>query len=103
MLRFAARLGWMVIALGLALPARADDVQEAAKLLKAGQHQQALSLVNKVLASNPRDAQARFLKGLIFTEQGKSKDAIDIFTQLTKDFPELPEIGRASCRERVES
>ncbi len=78
-------------ALCLALPARADDVQEAAKLLKAGQHQQALERVNKALSAKPRDPQARFLKGLIFTEQGKTKDAIEIFTQLTKDHPELPE------------
>jgi tetratricopeptide (TPR) repeat protein len=66
-------------------------VEDAAKLLKAGQHKQALDLVNKVLAAKPRDAQARFLKGLIFTEQGKSKDAIEIFTKLTQDYPELPE------------
>jgi tetratricopeptide (TPR) repeat protein len=79
------------VALCLAMPARADDVQEAAKLLKAGQHQQALERVNKALAAKPRDPQARFLKGLIFTEQGKTKDAIEIFTQLTKDHPELPE------------
>ena len=75
----------------LALPARADDVQEASKLLKAGQHQQALERVNKVLAGKPKDPQARFLKALIFTEQGKTKEAIEIFTQLTKDYPELPE------------
>src|SRR3990170_1993655 len=78
-------------ALCLALPAHADDVQDAAKLLKAGQHQQALERVNKALAAKPRDPQARFLKGLIFTERGKTKDAIEIFTQLTKDHPELPE------------
>jgi Flp pilus assembly protein TadD len=91
MLSFAARLGWLLIALGIALPVCADEVQEAAKLLKAGQHKQALDLVNKVLAAKPRDAQARFLKGLIFTEQGKSKEAIEIFTKLTQDYPELPE------------
>jgi tetratricopeptide (TPR) repeat protein len=95
MISWTARLVCLVIALAVAqtaaLPAYADDVQEATKLLKAGQHKQALDLVNKVLASKPRDAQARFLKGLIFTEQGKTKDAIDIFTQLTKDYPELPE------------
>src|SRR5687767_10331852 len=91
MLSFAARLGWLLIALGSALPVCADEVQEAAKRLKAGQHKQALELVNKVLAAKPRDAQARFLKGLIFTEQGKSKDAIEIFSKLTQDFPELPE------------
>src|SRR6188474_530050 len=91
MLSFAARLGWILIALGLALPALADEVQDAAKLLKAGQHRQALDLVNKVLKAKPKDAQARFLKGLILTEQGNAKEAIEIFTQLTKDYPELPE------------
>lgn len=91
MLSFAARLGWILIALGLALPALADEVQDAAKLLKAGQHRQALDLVNKVLKAKPKDAQARFLKGLILTEQGNTKEAIEIFTQLTKDYPELPE------------
>jgi tetratricopeptide (TPR) repeat protein len=95
MMSLTARLGWIVIALAVAqtaaLPAYADDVQEATKLLKAGQHKQALDLVNKVLAAKPRDAQARFLKGIIYTEQGKSKDAIEIFTKLTQDYPELPE------------
>jgi tetratricopeptide (TPR) repeat protein len=71
--------------------ARADDVQDASKLLKAGQPQQALERVNRALAANPRDAQARFMKGLIFTEQGKLPDAIDIFTKLTQDYPNLPE------------
>src|SRR5712664_1023572 len=47
--------------------------------------------VNKVLKSKPRDPQARFLKGLIYTEQGNTKDALDVFTKLTQDYPELPE------------
>lgn len=37
------------------------------------------------------DAQARFHKGLILTEQGKAADAIQIFSALTKDYPDLPE------------
>ena len=74
-----------------ALPARADDLQDATRLMKAGQHQQALERVNKVLAAKPRDAQARFLKGLILTDQGNSKEAIEVFTKLTQDYPELPE------------
>ncbi len=91
MLSFSARWGWLLLALALALPARADEVQEAAKLLKAGQHRQALDAVNKALKAKPRDPQARFLKGLILTEQGSSKEAVEVFTQLTKDYPELPE------------
>jgi tetratricopeptide (TPR) repeat protein len=91
MLSFSAPWGWLLVALALAMPARADELQEAAKLLKAGQHRPALDAVNKALKAKPRDPQARFLKGLILTEQGNSKEAIEIFTQLTKDYPELPE------------
>ena len=77
--------------LAICAPAIADEVEDAAKMLKAGQHQQALERVNKLLASKPRDARARFLKGLIFAEQGNTKDATDVFLALTKDFPDLPE------------
>src|SRR6185369_11051347 len=71
--------------------APSDDVQDASKLLRAGQHQQALERVNKMLAAKPKDPQARFLKGLIYADQGNSKEAIDIFLALTKDYPDLPE------------
>ncbi|TMI45638.1 MAG: tetratricopeptide repeat protein [Betaproteobacteria bacterium] len=78
-------------ALCSALAARGDDLQDASKFLKAGQHAQALERVNKALKAKPRDPQARFLKGIIVTEQGNSKEAIEIFTKLTQDYPELPE------------
>jgi tetratricopeptide (TPR) repeat protein len=79
------------VALFAAPAGHADELQDATKFLKAGQHQQAMERVNKVLASKPRDPQARFLKGLIYTEQGNTREAIDVFTKLTQDFPELPE------------
>jgi tetratricopeptide (TPR) repeat protein len=82
---------WLGVLLAAIPLARADDVQDAAKLLKAGQHQQAMERVNKVLVQKPKDPQARFLKGLIFTEQGNTREAIDVFTKLTQDYPELPE------------
>ncbi|MDO8294276.1 MAG: tetratricopeptide repeat protein [Gallionella sp.] len=69
----------------------ADDIQDAHKLFKQGQHSQALDKVNGVLAGKPKDAQARFLKGLILTEQGKTAEAIKTFSALTEDYPELPE------------
>ena len=78
-------------ALCSALAARGDDLQDASKFLKAGQHAQALERVNKALKAKPRDPQARFLKGIIVTEQGNSREAIEIFTKLTQDYPELPE------------
>ena len=70
---------------------QSDEYQEASKLFRAGQHAQALERVDNILKSTPKDARARFLKGLILTEQSKPADAIKIFTSLTEDFPELPE------------
>ena len=52
---------------------------------------QALDKVDIYIASKPKDAQGRFLKGLILTEVGRTADAIAVFTKLTEDFPELPE------------
>lgn len=71
--------------------AHADEIGDANMLFKQGQHSQALEKVNNYLANKPKDAQARFLKGLILTEQGKTADAIKIFSALTDDYPDLPE------------
>ena len=69
----------------------ADEIGDANLLFKQGQRSQALEKVNNYLASKPKDAQARFLKGLILTEDGKTDDAIRIFSALTDDYPDLPE------------
>ncbi len=71
--------------------APAEALTEATKLLKQGQQAQALDQIDKFLASKPKDAQGRFLKGLILTEMNKTQDAIAIFQRLTEDYPELPE------------
>ena len=83
-----------LVAIGIMLlagPARADDLAEANKLLRAGQHAQAMERINKMLAGKPADPQARFLKGLIHAEQGDAGAAIQMFQKLTEDYPELPE------------
>lgn len=69
----------------------ADDASDASKLLKAGQFTEAMQKVDAVLAQRPKDAQMRFLKGLILAEQNKYPEAIIVFTKLTDDYPELPE------------
>ena len=81
----------LAVVLGVALPALADDLDDASKLLKAGQRDQALERVNSVLAQKSGDPKARFLKGIILTEQGNTREAIEIFTKLTQDYPNLPE------------
>lgn len=74
-----------------ASPAMADELTDVSQLLRAGQHAQALSKADAFLSKNPKDAQMRFLKGVILTEQNKSSEAIVIFSKLTEDFPALPE------------
>lgn len=74
-----------------ATPARADEAQEISRMLKQGQQEKALERANSFLATHPKDAQVRFIKGLILTEQNKSAEAIKVFTSITDDYPELPE------------
>jgi len=84
----------LVAALALFVAATAtcaQEVQEINRLLRAGQVAAASQKVDALLAKNPKDAQARFLKGVVLTEQGKSNDAIGVFQALTEDYPELPE------------
>ncbi|GGC92050.1 nuclear transport factor 2 family protein [Undibacterium terreum] len=75
----------------VAAPAMADDAADAGKLLRAGQYNEAMQKVDAVLAQKPKDAQMRFLKGLILTEQNKTTEAITVFSKLTDDYPDLPE------------
>lgn len=69
----------------------ADDVADIGKLLRAGQFTEAMQKADGALSQRPKDAQLRFLKGLILTEQNKVTEAITVFTKLSEDHPELPE------------
>jgi Flp pilus assembly protein TadD len=75
----------------LATPVFADETADVTKLMRAGQYPEALIKADAFLAKTPRDAQMRFLKGVILTEQNDAPEAIAVFTKLTKDYRELPE------------
>lgn len=79
------------ITLGLSASAFADALPDIQRLAQQGQHTQALEKVDAYLSSRPKDAQGRFLKGLILTELNRSADAINVFSKLSEDYPELPE------------
>jgi tetratricopeptide (TPR) repeat protein len=91
MLKLFSRSAVLGLLLAITIPVQADELQDANKLFKQGMHAQALDKVNAFLVAKPKDAQARFLKGLILAEQGNTADAITVFTRLTEDYPELPE------------
>ncbi len=88
---FSAALLAALLALAAAAPAHADTLQDIGRLMKQGQHAQALEQIDKYLSTRPRDAQGRFLKGLILTEMNRPNEAIGVFQKLTEDYPELPE------------
>lgn len=84
-------LSILAIALAIAFSAHANDYDEVDHLRQAGRFDEAMKQADQVLASNPRDAQMRFLKGVVQIDSGKTTDAIATFTRLTQDDPALPE------------
>lgn len=93
--RFRASRTLRAIVVGLAVcctaPVLADNLPDAQRLIKRGQYEQALEKVDAQLRETPDDAQARFLKGVIYTETDRTAEAIAVFTKLTEDYPEMPE------------
>ncbi len=87
----AARLLCVAAAMAWTATALADDYTDVNALLRSGKLSEALNKADQYLAAKPRDAQMRFLKGVIQTESGKPADAITTFNKLTEDYPELPE------------
>ncbi len=90
--RITARLLVLLFPVVLAAgPARAEELQDINALVKQGQHAKALERINQYLAQKPGDPNARFTKGLILAEQNKVAEAIEVFSALSKDYPDLPE------------
>ncbi len=61
------------------------------KLLRQAKYPQALLLVNKGLANNPRDPQMRFWQAFIFEQLGQADMALQAYLDLTREYPELAE------------
>jgi Flp pilus assembly protein TadD len=72
-------------------PAPPSAAAEIGALMKAGRIDEALQRAEARLKDNPRDAQVRFMRGVILAEQGKTVEAGVAFEALTQEFPELPE------------
>ena len=89
--RYAAFLLSIALAFSTCAWSQTDPLQDANQLFRQGQFDRAMERVNGYLSTRPKDARGRFLKGLILTEQNKPNEAIKVFTDLSQDFPELPE------------
>ncbi|OZB50686.1 MAG: hypothetical protein B7X42_04425 [Thiomonas sp. 14-66-4] len=71
--------------------AHAGGLSEARQLVAEGHLPQALAKVDALIAANPQDPQYAFLRGVILSAQHKTEEAIQVFTRLTQQYPELPE------------
>ena len=58
---------------------------------RAGRIDEALGVTDEALKTDPRNAQLRFLRGVILAERGRTDEALTMFRGMTEDFPELPE------------
>ncbi len=72
-------------------PGLSVELADAAKLIREGQYEQARAKVDAVLAGDAKNPQARFIRGVIETDEGDGDEAIATFQGLTEDYPELPE------------
>jgi Flp pilus assembly protein TadD len=100
--RCAAALACAIVAMiALPSPARAQtaatiapattETQDVDQLVRERKFEDALKRADAVLAKNPRNAQARFLRAVILAETGKAAEATAAFEAMTQEFPELPE------------
>jgi tetratricopeptide (TPR) repeat protein len=81
----------LTLVFAAAAAVHADELQDINRMMRQGQLPQSLERIDRFLAGKPRDAQGRFLKGLILTEMNRPAEAIQVFQKLSEDYPELPE------------
>jgi tetratricopeptide (TPR) repeat protein len=67
------------------------ELREINQLSEQGNQAAALDKVNTYLSSNPKNAEAMFMRGVILVELGKRDEAIKAFTDLSEKYPNLPE------------
>ena len=72
-------------------PAVADLVSDVHGLLSKGDLAAALRVTEAAVQANPRDAQSRFLQAVVLMDLKRSDEALSAFTQLSQEYPELPE------------
>lgn len=71
-------------------PASSPEAAEVQRLLKDGQHVQALKIIDESLARNPKDAQMRFRRGVALSMLDRKTEALAVFQKLVEDHPDMP-------------
>ncbi|MGH8456476.1 MAG: tetratricopeptide repeat protein [Stenotrophobium sp.] len=69
----------------------AGPAGDAKSLMAQGQYAEALKQLDQQVARNPQDAEARFARGIALTKLNRTAEAMKVFSDLTRDYPQLPE------------
>jgi tetratricopeptide (TPR) repeat protein len=72
-------------------PGLTPDMADATRMIQGGLYASARTKIEAALAVDPKNPQARFLRGVVETDEGDQDKAMATFQALTEDFPELPE------------
>jgi tetratricopeptide (TPR) repeat protein len=72
-------------------PAVRDNTPEIDASIAQKNWEASLTQLDARIASNPRDAQAKFKRGTVLVHLNRDDEAIAAFTELTQMYPELPE------------
>ncbi len=72
-------------------PAVRDNTPEIDASIAQKNWEASLTQLDARIASNPRDAQAKFKRATVLAQMKRDDEAIAAFTELTQMYPELPE------------
>jgi len=72
-------------------PGLSPELAEASQKIRDGEYVSALAKIDAVLETDAKNPQARFLKGVVQTDQAQTDAAVVTFQGLIEDYPELPE------------
>ena len=83
---------WLLAAcLGGAFGAHADELSDVQRLYYSGQSVAAMQRADQFLATNPKEPQMRFLKGVMLADTKRNVEAVALFEKLSEDHPDLAE------------
>ena len=84
-------IGLLFAVLSLVQAQEALDLDAIQRLAASGSRNQAIDALNKRIGANPEDVEATFLKGLLLLQQGNKNGAREVFLDISRRFPRLPE------------
>lgn len=84
-------IGLLFAVLSLVHAQEALDLDAIQRLAASGNRNQAIDALNKRIGANPEDVEATFLKGLLLLQQGNKNGAREVFLDISRRFPRLPE------------